>query len=87
MVRLTITDGNMNLMSKGSIGETNDDIEIEKTGEDLLIAFNPRYLRDGINIFEDDKIKLLFTESTNAATIYGVKDIVFTYIVLPVRLQ
>lgn len=87
MVRLTITDGNMNLMSKGSIGETNDDIEIEKTGDDLLIAFNPRYLRDGINIFEDDKIKLLFTESTNAATIYGVKDVVFTYIVLPVRLQ
>lgn len=87
MVRVTIKDNNMNLMSKGSLGETNDDIEIEKTGEDLLIAFNPRYLKEGINLFSDDKIKLILTENTNPLTIYGVKDIEFTYVVLPVRLQ
>ncbi|MCI6610589.1 MAG: DNA polymerase III subunit beta [Ezakiella sp.] len=87
MVRLDIKDNNMNIRSKGSLGETNDDLEIEKSGENLLIAFNPKYMRDGIAEFSEDNIKMVFKSSTDPLTIFGLKDIEYTYILLPVRLQ
>lgn len=87
MVRLDIKEGNMNLRSTGTLGETNDDMEIEKRGEDLVIGFNPRYLKEGVSLFEDKTVRLVFENNFSPLSVYGTSEKGLKYILLPVRLS
>lgn len=87
MVRLDIKDGNMHLNSTGNLGETSDDMEIEKKGADLVIGFNPRYLKEGVSLFEDKTIRLVFENNFSPLSVYGTSEVGLKYILLPVRLS
>ncbi len=87
MVKLDIKEDNMNIKSQGNLGETSDDIDISKKGEDLVIGFNPRYLKEGVSLFSDDKIRLAFSDDASPVTIYPTAEEGLMYILLPVRLS
>lgn len=87
MVRLDIKDGNMHLKSTGNLGETSDDMEIEKRGDDLVIGFNPRYLKEGVSLFVDKTVRLVFENNYSPLTVYGTSEKGLKYILLPVRLS
>lgn len=87
MVRLDIKEGNMHLGSTGNLGETSDDMEIQKAGEDLVIGFNPRYLKEGVSLFADKTVRLVFRDSASPLNVYGTSEDGLKYILLPVRLQ
>ena len=87
MVRLDIKEGNMHLGSTGNLGETSDDMEIQKSGDDLVIGFNPRYLKEGVSLFTDKTVRLVFKDSASPLNVYGTSEDGLKYILLPVRLQ
>lgn len=86
LVKLTIKDGEMNINSNSEIGDVNETIQTEIEGEELSIAFNSRYILDGIKIIESEEIELKFMGSLNPCIINPVDDENYTYLVLPVRL-
>jgi len=90
LIRIEVAENHMVIKSNSEVGDVKEVIETEQSGEDLDIAFNARYMQEGVKANESDKIKLTFKSSLNPCLIYPVdskyEDEEFTYLVLPVRL-
>ncbi|HLR21684.1 MAG TPA: DNA polymerase III subunit beta [Tissierellaceae bacterium] len=86
LVKLTISDNEVIIRSNSEIGNVYEQIDSEQEGEDLNIAFNSRYILEGIKTIESENIQLNFMGSLNPCIINGLDDKNYTYLVLPVRL-
>lgn len=86
LVKLSINDGNIYIKSNSEIGNVNEFIESENTGDNINIAFNSKYILEGIKVMESNEIKLNFMGSLNPCIIKPTEDENYTYLVLPVRL-
>lgn len=70
-------------------GRVDDNIPIEKTGDDVFIAFNCRYLIDALRACPKDSLKLSLSGPLMSMQIEGVDDDGddnFLYMVLPIRI-
>ena len=86
LIRLNVTDNNILIRSNTEIGDVNEKVDSTQDGEDLNIAFNSRYILEGIKIMDAEEIELNLMGSLNPCIIKGVDDENYTYLVLPVRL-
>jgi DNA polymerase-3 subunit beta len=86
LIKLSIMDNNVIIRSNSEIGDVYEKIDSTQDGENLNIAFNSRYILEGIKIMESEEIELKFMGSLNPCIINGVDDESYTYLVLPVRL-
>lgn len=86
LIKLSIVDDNVIIKSNSEIGDVFERLLSNKDGEDLNIAFNSRYILEGIKIMDSEEIRLNFMGSLNPCIINGVDDDSYTYLVLPVRL-
>ncbi len=66
------------------VGTARDMIPIQKTGDDIRIAFNSKFLIDVLRVLKADKITLDFTNQVGPMTIDGEG---YTYLILPVRVM
>lgn len=66
----------------GSAEETVD-LNIEGLTEDLAVAFNAKYLLDGLNLVEEEVVALHLTDARSPAMIQSGN---FTYIVMPMQI-
>ncbi len=85
MVKLVIEDDRLNISSSSAIGKISESLSISKTGEDIKIAFNVRYLAELIKNIKDDRIILEFRDSNSPCLIKPVDNDRFTFLVMPVR--
>jgi len=92
--------GIVQISSSGSLGRANDECDIEIYGDDLLIAFNHRYLYESLRAVRENKIviKLESTmksliilpydeENGNNKESMDVDGSKFLYLVLPIRMR
>ena len=86
LIKLTIEDNKIIIKSNSEIGNVYEEMESQQEGEGLNIAFNSRYLLEGIKTMESEQIQLNFMGSLNPCIIQGVNEDNYTYLVLPVRL-
>lgn len=86
LVRLNVLDENVIIRSNSEIGDVYERLSSSQTGENLNIAFNSRYILEGIKIMDAEELELNFMGSLNPCIINGVDDENYTYLVLPVRL-
>ena len=86
LVKLSLVGDTLNIKSNTEVGNVFESIDADTDGEDVNIAFNSRYIIEGIKAIEDDEIKLNFMGSLNPCIINGVEEDDYTYLVLPVRL-
>jgi DNA polymerase-3 subunit beta len=78
----------------GEIGEAEESLQGTLSGEDLQIAFNPRYLTDGLDAAGTDQVALEFRDELKPAVIRPVASgddgdeagADFLYLLMPVRL-
>ena len=61
-------------------------VAAEMEGEDLSIAFNPRYLIEALRSIEEDSVKIHFMASLSPCTILPVEGDSFKYLILPLRM-
>lgn len=82
---MKITDESAEISVKTSTGESTEEIEIEKSGADLTIGFNPRFIQDALTAVGDDIVSIYFT---NAKAPCLIKDDegTYTYVILPVNI-
>ncbi len=70
-------------------GRVDDNISIEKEGDDLFIAFNCRYLMDALRACPEDSLKLTLSTSLMSMQIEGADsrgEDSFLYMILPVKI-
>jgi len=87
IVRFNFEDGLLTISSNApDLGRITEDLEVEMSGENLLIGFNGRYLLDILNAIEDDKVSFHLSGALTAAVIRGDKTADFSAILSPIRL-
>ena len=90
LIKVNISEGHMVIKSNSEIGNVKEVIEIDQEGEGLDIAFNAKYMQDGVKACDSKKIRLNFKSSLNPCLIYPTDSKYegedYTYLVLPVRL-
>lgn len=88
LVKLSISNNNIELKSNTEIGDGYEKVACVQNGEDLKIAFNNRYLLDGIRSVQTENILVKYKGSVNPCTIHPVdSDFDYVHLVLPVKLK
>jgi DNA polymerase III subunit beta len=87
-VRLSMRQGGVDLtVVSQEIGDAAETVDGDYTGEDLVIAFNPSYLIDGVEAVLGDEVLLETADGSRAATVRGADDSNFRYLLMPVRVS
>lgn len=81
---LDIGDQKLALKVKSSYGSMDGELPCEKTGKDLLIAFNPKFLMDALRAIDDETVTLYFTNAKSPCFLRDEHDS-FVYLILPVN--
>jgi DNA polymerase-3 subunit beta len=68
------------------VGEETELLDGEYIGEDMTIAFNTRYLTDGVVAVDDDKVVIETSDPLKPGLIHGAGSDEFRYLLMPVRL-
>ncbi len=84
-IRFEILDEIMNIRSNSEKGNVHEELKIMKEGEDLEIAFNPRFFIEALKVMDGKEIEVEFTTGVSPSIIRPVGDTDFLYLVLPVR--
>ncbi len=81
-VILDISGNELNMRIESIIGNMNENIEIEKEGDDIVICFNPRYLLDALKAIEDENISFYMTNSKAPGIIRNDN---YVYLIVPIN--
>ena len=86
-IKLELVDGQLRLMSSSQDhGESLDEMAVSKDGDDLTIAFNPRFLSEAMKKVDSEETELNFVDAGSALQISPVGVEGYIYIVMPIRL-
>lgn len=83
-VIIGVQDDRMELKLISSMGSMREDIEIEKTGKDILIAFNPKFLMDVLRVIDDEDI-CIYMVNPKAPCFIRDENESYIYLILPVN--
>ncbi len=81
---MDIHDSAMKLSLNSMIGSMNGEISVDKTGNDLMIAFNPRFLQDALRVIDDETVDIYMVNAKNPCFIRD-EDESYIYLILPVN--
>ena len=89
-VKLHINDEYIEISAVSTNGSSYDEVKVNHEGEDLLIAFNNRYLMDSIRSCDTEKIRFSISSPLSSMNIEPVSEdegIEELYMLLPVRMK
>lgn len=81
---IDITDKEMELKINSTIGSMNEDIDITKSGKDLMIGFNPKFLIDALKVIDDEEIEIYMVNPKAPCFIKDGEEN-YIYLILPVN--
>ena len=81
---MNILDGSMELKINSFIGSMNEDIDIIKTGKDLMIGFNPKFILDALRVIDDENIDI-YMINPKAPCFIRDEENKYIYLILPVN--
>lgn len=80
---LNILDEVMELKMNSVVGSLNEEIDISKTGKDLMIGFDPKFLIDALKVIDDEEVEIKLLNSKSPCFIKDDEEN-YTYLILPV---
>ncbi len=87
-VRLAMRQGGVDLsVVSQEVGEASETVDGDFTGEDLVIAFNPSYLIDGVEAVADDEVIIETADPSRPATVRAAERDDYRYLLMPVRVS
>lgn len=81
---LNVTDSVMQMKINSSFGAMNSEAAIRKTGKDIMIGFNPKFLMDALRIIDDEEIDLYMMNPKSPCFIKDSGES-YIYLILPVN--
>jgi DNA polymerase III subunit beta len=87
-VRLSMRPGGVDLsVVSQEVGDASETVDGDFTGEDLVIAFNPSYLIDGVDAVLGDEVIIETADPSRPATVRAAEHENFRYLLMPVRVS
>ncbi len=83
---MKITDDKIEFIMDTTIGSMTDEININKSGKDMLIGFNPKFLLDALKVIDDETIDIYLINPKSPCFIKD-EDETFMYLILPVNIN
>jgi len=80
----TVSDNSVQIRINSTIASMNEDIDIEKSGKDIMIGFNPKFLIDALKVIDDETVTL-YMVNPKAPCIIKNEDGSYLYLILPVN--
>ncbi|EKQ68258.1 DNA polymerase III, beta subunit [Leptolyngbyaceae cyanobacterium JSC-12] len=90
IAKLTLNNSKETLalsVDAADVGSGEETIPAQITGEDLIIAFNVKYLLDGLKTLNTSEIQMQFNTSTSPAIFTPLGGLKLTYLVMPVQIR
>ncbi|MDH3189978.1 MAG: DNA polymerase III subunit beta [Acidimicrobiia bacterium] len=87
-VRLKLVDGGVEVtVTRQDVGGESEHISGEYSGSDdeVSIAFNPRYLQDGVSAIAGDKVRIRVIDAFKPSVVDSGTDEDYLYLLMPVR--
>jgi DNA polymerase-3 subunit beta len=85
-LRLRFAEGELSISAQTQdVGEAQESLEVEYTGEPLEIGFNPDFLRDGLEAVSGETVQLRLINPLRPGLI-AAPDESFWYLIMPIRL-
>ena len=89
-VRLELVKDILKISATSALGSTYDEVAVEHEGEDLVIAFNNRFLIDSLRACTADRVRISLTSpltSINIEPAEQKEDAQELFMLLPVRMK
>lgn len=87
LIKMNFSNDHLLISSNSEIGSLDETLSCHIEGEDLLIAFNAKYILEGVRAFFSDHLLLHFDGELNPLLIYPEEEEKnYLYLVLPVRI-
>lgn len=87
LIKLEISGDDLAITSNSEIGDVHEQLEVEHEGDDLLIAFNVKYVIDAVRAIDDEQVVLRFNSGVAPCVIAPTEGDSYLYLVLPVRIN
>lgn len=84
-IKIEIDGDNMIITSKAELGTAREELAIELEGNQLSIAFNPRYLIEALKSIDDDQVCINFISALTPCIINPIEGNHYKYLILPIR--
>jgi DNA polymerase-3 subunit beta len=68
------------------IGESRETIPVSYSGDDIEIAFNPRYFIDAISAMRSSRVVIRLNDEATPCVLEGVDDPGFLSVIMPMRI-
>ena len=81
---INIGDNSMEMKLNSSFGSMNADLMIHKTGKDIMIGFNPKFLIDALRVIDDEEINIYMMNPKSPCFIKDDEEN-YIYLILPVN--
>ena len=69
------------------VGTARESVESTYTGNELVVAFNPQYLLEGVEVAPSEEIMLATIDELKPALVRAVGFDEFLYLLMPVRVS
>lgn len=79
-----IRDQQLALKINSVLGSLNSEMMVNKTGKDLMIGFNPKFLQDILGVIDEDEISMYLTNSKAPGFIRDENN-TYNYLILPIN--
>ena len=81
---INIGDNSMELKLNSSFGSMNAELMIHKTGKDIMIGFNPKFLIDALRVIDGEEINIYMMNPKSPCFIKDEEE-TYIYLILPVN--
>lgn len=85
-VKFEVKEKNLCITSNSELGNVKENVPVNMTGKELLIAFNARYFIENLRANNEEFVKICFNAPANPCVIVPVEGDEFLYLILPVRM-
>jgi DNA polymerase-3 subunit beta len=87
-VRLTLRPDGLELVAvTQDVGQAREDLEAKYEGSEMVVAFNPEFLIDGVEAITGDEVQLDTLDALKPATVRSAENPNFLYLLMPVRVS
>lgn len=84
-VKLKLEKEKLTLSTASDHGESVTELDVNYEGEEMTVAFNPKYLVEGVDACPGDEIAIYFLDELKPAVLRGDPEEDFLYLLMPVR--
>lgn len=86
LVKMNFIGNVLTITSGSEEGNVQEEMVVEKSGDDISIGFNSHYLMDVLKAVPDDEIRILLNSAIDPVLVEPVEGDEYEYLVLPVRI-